>query len=262
MESRRLSLLELLAWDERARFIIPKWQRQFVWGTTGAGDYEIKQLWDDISSNCHRENKHFCGVMLLQPLPDPATKSWEIVDGQQRMTAFFLLFIAIRDECEKRKIDFSELSHVFTTENSDQCRLVLQQGLNSDREVMNALLKRSYVTPAEKDEEQSRIARAYQYFTTQLSTLSDETVLALVLNVLQGVDLLTLTVTPEDNTRRIFETLNNRGRRIDPYDLVSNLIRFIGQQDEELNTHAQQVWYYITQNFEKDDLTTGSVVNK
>lgn len=254
MESRRATLMDLLAWDERARFIIPRWQRQYVWGTTGAGEYEVKQLWEDIRSHCFPGNKHFCGVMLLRLLLEAGVTSWEIVDGQQRMTTFFLLFVAIRDECERRGIDFSEMTHVFTTENSDECRLVLQQGLNNDREVMNALLRRTLAQLDAKIQEESRISSAYRFFITEITKISDEDVPALVLCVLQGVDLLILTVDPGDDTRRIFETLNSRGRRIDPYDLVANLINYIGRQDEELNRKAQQVWYFVTQNFEKDDL--------
>ena len=44
--------------------------------------------------------------MLLHEMPRDGVLSWEIVDGQQRMTTFFLLFIALRDECERRHIDF------------------------------------------------------------------------------------------------------------------------------------------------------------
>ncbi|MGF1679205.1 MAG: DUF262 domain-containing protein [Candidatus Methylacidiphilales bacterium] len=255
MDSRRASLLELLAWDERVRFVIPRWQRQYVWGTTGAGDYEVKQLWDDIRTHCLSGGKHFCGVMLLRRIADTEPIGWEIVDGQQRMTTFFLLFIAIRDECKRREIDFSELSHVFTTDKSHECRLILQQGLNNDREVMNALLQDTFAALPQKTKEESRLAKAYQFFVVELVThVSDQQMLSLVLNILQGIDLLILTVNPDDDTRRIFETLNSRGRRIDPYDLVANLINYIGQEDDEINLRAQQVWYSIQQKFEKDDL--------
>lgn len=254
MNSRRASLLDLLAWDEKARFVIPRWQRQYVWCTTGSGGREVEQLWQDLRANCSTGKKHFCGVMLLHELPETDVLSWEIVDGQQRMTTFFLLFIAIRDVCEKRGIDFSELNSVFTTNNSDECRLVLQEGLNDDRHVMNALLQRSAANLDKKVQDESRIYKAYRHFVTQIDHEIPHGMQEFVLSILQGVDLLILTVDPTDDTRRIFETLNGRGKHIDPDDLVANLINYIGNNNNEMNQRAQQVWYYVTQHLEKDDL--------
>ena len=53
-------------------------------------------MWLDWKNDCANERKHFCGVLLFRQLPD-STTSWEIVDGQQRMTTFFLFFLALRE---------------------------------------------------------------------------------------------------------------------------------------------------------------------
>jgi len=256
VDSRRATLLQLLAWDERAKFIIPRWQREYVWGTSGVGEREVQQIWQDLRSNCRvAGGKHFCGVILLHSLPQEAVTSWEIVDGQQRMTTFFLLFIAIRDECERRRIDFSELNNVFTTQTSADCRLVLSEGLNDDRQVLNALLQRSASTLEKKLQDESRIYASYRFFVTRIADeIVDTGMQDFVLNLLQGVDLLILTVDPTDDVRRIFETLNSRGKQVDPYELVANLISYIGDDNNELNNSAQKVWYHVTQILEKDDL--------
>ncbi len=256
MESRRATLLELLAWDERVRFVIPKWQRQYVWGTAETSGYEVRQLWEDLKANCLTGGTHFCGVMLFRRVADAdsALIEWEIVDGQQRLTTFFLLFIAIRDKCEKDGVDCTELYRVFTTENSSECRLVLKHDLNDDREVLNALLRRAAPALSKKIQDESRVLKAYQLFSNELADISAFDMRDLVLKMVQGVDLLILTADPADDTRRLFETLNGRGRRIDPFDLVANLVNYIGRDNHELNAQAQSVWYFITNNIEKDDL--------
>jgi uncharacterized protein with ParB-like and HNH nuclease domain len=86
--------LEVIAWDTD-RFIIPKWQRHYAWG-----EREVHQMWDDWKNDCARELKHFCGVLLFRPVPGVAT-CWLIVDGQQRITTFFLFFLALRDICRR-----------------------------------------------------------------------------------------------------------------------------------------------------------------
>ena len=90
---------------------------------------------------------------------------------------------------------FSELNNAFTTDKSDDCRLVLLEGLNDDRHVLNALLQRAVTALDQQTKDDSRIYLAYRYFVTRLATdlPDDKDIPAFVLNVLQGVDLLILT---------------------------------------------------------------------
>src|ERR1700748_3650297 len=129
MQVIRKKLIDVIAWDTQARFLIPKWQRHYVWS-----EKEVSQMWEDWVNDCAQQVKHFCGVMLFR---QQAESTWEIVDGQQRMTTFFLFFLALRDICAEEKIDFTELSRVFTLPESTACRLVLQQGLSEDRNILN-----------------------------------------------------------------------------------------------------------------------------
>jgi hypothetical protein len=183
-----------------------------------------------------------------------APSCWEIVDGQQRMTTFFLFFLALRDICVTDRIDFSELSGVFTLPGGSECRLVLQEGMYEDREVMNALLSGTRNEVDKSILQESALDKAYQIFKTKLAELDRREIPPFVLKVLQNLDLVVLTVDEADDTRRIFEALNSRGKQVRPDDLVSNLIKFISEDDEELNTRAGSDWDYISRLLEGDAL--------
>ncbi len=60
MQVIRKTLIDVIAWDTQARFIIPKWQRHYVWSTK-----EVVQMWQDWETDCGNGLKHFCGVMLF-----------------------------------------------------------------------------------------------------------------------------------------------------------------------------------------------------
>jgi hypoxanthine phosphoribosyltransferase len=249
MQVIRKILIDVIAWDTQAKFMIPKWQRHYAWGNK-----EVLQMWSDWEMDCARDLKHFCGVMLFRPLPDAPTPSWEIVDGQQRMTTFFIFFVALRDICREKRIDFSELSGIFTGPGGQECRLVLQEGMNEDREVINALLTETLGRVEKKTLDESALYSAYRIFRTKLGGMVPEDIPLFVIKVLQNLDLVVLTVDESDDTRRIFEALNSRGRQVDPDELVSNLIKFINSDDQELNERARSVWNFVLDQFDHDVL--------
>jgi hypothetical protein len=248
MQVIRKRLIDVVAWDSEARFMIPRWQRHYVWGTK-----EVLQMWVDWEGECARGIKHFCGVMLFRQMPD-SSASWEIVDGQQRMTTFFLFFLALRDICSEERIDFSELGGIFTLPGSKTCRLVLQEGMNEDRDVMNALLGQSLAQIDKDVLEGSDLYSAYRIFRQKLGDMPRENIPNFVVQVLENLDLVVLTVDEGDDTRRIFEALNSRGKHVSPDELVSNLITYIGIESPELNERARSIWSYISNLFDQDDL--------
>jgi hypothetical protein len=248
MQVIRKKLIEVIAWDTETRFLIPKWQRHYAWG-----DNEVLQMWSDWISDCAHDQKHFCGVLLFRQVPD-VSSTWEIVDGQQRMTTFFLFFLALRDICREDRIDFSELSGIFTLPGSAACRLVLQEGMNEDRDVMNALLNQA-LNQIEADVlKESALYDAYRSFRQKLGDMPRAKIPGFVVKVLQNVDLVVLTVDETDDTRRIFESLNSRGKQVSPDELLSNLITYIGAENSELNERAKGIWSYVSGCFDHDDL--------
>lgn len=249
MQVIRKTLIDVIAWDSEARFLIPKWQRHYAWG-----EREVRQMWEDWNNDCARDLKHFCGVLLFRQITDSAVTSWEIVDGQQRITTFFLFFLALRDTCRKENINFSELSGIFTIAGSNECRLELQEGMNEDREVLNALLHETLAGVDAEIVERSRLCDAYRFFNTRLGEMVRAEIPTFTIKVLQNLDLVVLTVDETDDVQRIFAALNTRGKKVDSEELIRNLICIVGGDDADLNQRGLDAWNIITSLFDQDDL--------
>jgi hypoxanthine phosphoribosyltransferase len=126
--------------------------------------------------------------------------------------------------------------------------------MNEDREVINALLTET-LTKVEKDAlDRSALYDAYRTFRQKLADMAPPEIPAFVVKVLQNLDLVVLTVDETDDTRRIFEALNSRGKQVNPDELVSNLITYVSAEDRELNERARSVWDYVSNLFDHDDL--------
>lgn len=88
-------------------FEIPSYQRPYVWGGEGV----LKLLQDIEQAFIAKEHQYYIGTVLSSQLPKKANKdasvSFELIDGQQRMTTLMLIAIAFK----KAKVD-CELSNV------------------------------------------------------------------------------------------------------------------------------------------------------
>lgn len=71
------------------QYRVPTFQRDFAWTSE-----EIETLWDDILSSMGSTSKeYFIGAIVASRTDEP--KKWDIVDGQQRLTALTMIFSAI-----------------------------------------------------------------------------------------------------------------------------------------------------------------------
>lgn len=68
------------------------------------------------------------------------------------------------------------------------------------------------------------------------------------------MEVLLLSVEPDDRPAAIFETLKSRSRRVSPTDLVRNLFNFVRDGDSKAVELARQVWSYVAKLFDEDDL--------
>ena len=72
-------------------YIVPDYQREYVWT-----DKEVQQLMEDINEqiDVSSSREYFIGTVLVSPTREK--NHYEVIDGQQRLTTFFLLLCALR----------------------------------------------------------------------------------------------------------------------------------------------------------------------
>jgi hypothetical protein len=72
-------------------YIVPDYQREYVWT-----DKEVHQLLEDIGEqiDAGTTREYFIGTVLVSPTEQK--NHYEVIDGQQRLTTFFLLLCALK----------------------------------------------------------------------------------------------------------------------------------------------------------------------
>ena len=97
--------------------IVPDYQRNFDWNMG-----HVEDLWEDIHSYIEKyeegiDEQFYVGTIILKSPEENfqvgEEKRFEIVDGQQRLTSFYLLAIALRQK-------FKEFGDEETAKNIDR----------------------------------------------------------------------------------------------------------------------------------------------
>ncbi len=87
MKPGKKSLKNILVAEDEAYYQIPIYQRPYQWGKE-----QCEELLNDLFENYedHGENDYFCGSLVFIQ-SDEGNKTYDIVDGQQRLSTFILL---------------------------------------------------------------------------------------------------------------------------------------------------------------------------
>ncbi len=145
IEGEAHSLGDILATEFKAYYQIPTYQRPYQWT-----EENCEKLLDDLLSSyeCYKESDYFCGSLVLIAISkDSETNAttYDIVDGQQRLSTFILLAKVLATLYDKDK-DLNKTSRDFLekslgdTEGEKRKRLIFNTiGLNAEKDFQNAL---------------------------------------------------------------------------------------------------------------------------
>jgi uncharacterized protein with ParB-like and HNH nuclease domain len=241
MQATKKNLSELLSQD--VRLIAPLFQRPYVWDQ----DENWEPLWYSISEQVQarldgeQPRPYFLGALVTSQLPTPFgdVTSREIIDGQQRMTTFQILFRVARTEFERRGFDFQASQMLKLSKNEVEHESDSQFKVwptNSDRDQFRRVML--------GDNQKSHMQKAAEYFKEELMEyLGDEEseakrrAEAFVQSIKQDLVFVAIDLDGEDDGQLIFETLNSLGTPLLPSDLVKNLL-FREAADQRLDTEG------------------------
>jgi hypothetical protein len=233
---------------------IPRFQRDYSWT-----DEEWEDLWLDLVGTLapSGEPAHYMGYLVLQSNDD---KSFEVIDGQQRLTTISIIVLAILKNIQ-RLIDAGSDSGP-NRQRMDQIRqtyvgyldpvtLVTRSKLTLNRN--NNSYFQNYLVPLGPLPQRGfrasehLLRKAFEWFDKkvgeQMKTAADNHGMRLAQFMEDMSDRLfftVITVTDELNAYKVFETLNARGVRLSATDLLKNYLFSVldrGQPDDhELHT--------------------------
>lgn len=145
IEGKAYQLKDILATEFDAYYQIPTYQRPYQWT-----EENCEKLLDDLFFNYEDdiESDYFCGSLVLIAISkDSGTNAttYDIVDGQQRLSTFILLAKVLATLYDKDK-DLNKTSRDFLekslgdTDEEKRKRLIFDTiGLNAEKDFQNAL---------------------------------------------------------------------------------------------------------------------------
>ena len=92
IEAEKVLFKELF--DTKFWFVVPEYQRSYVWQKDN-----VHELLTDLLTAFEEKpkNDYFLGSLVLKNLSNDSFGEYEVLDGQQRLTTFFILMAVIRD---------------------------------------------------------------------------------------------------------------------------------------------------------------------
>jgi uncharacterized protein with ParB-like and HNH nuclease domain len=235
------------------QYVVPLFQRPYSW--------EKKQwqaLWDDIfelyEGDTDENKQHFMGAvvtMATQSVPEGVSK-YLLIDGQQRLTTFFILMTLIRDLAKDgqhhrlgEEIQETLLVNKFE-EGPDYLKLLPTQG---DRDIFRQQIVEPKTPFANED---SRLTQCYRFFRSLLH--KSETDLARLKKVVTDkLVIVSIVLDPQDNPHLVFESLNAKGQALQQSDLIRNYLLMRTRHDLQEAFHKK--YWLPMQDALEDSLT-------
>lgn len=207
------------------QLVVPLWQRPYSWDRP-----QWRELWEDIQRVARGEvANHFLGSVVVKArpwsgLPREARRFW-IVDGQQRAITLTVMVAAIRDRLARLASTEEERAQVIDDYTGNLLHNTQMAGEYRERLVPQArdggqlgpIVSGNTLRSAE-----SRIDRAYRFFSDRLDNMSSDEVELLIPLLMTKLTAVWVTLQDTDNAHRVFQTLNAGGLPLRQPDLVRN----------------------------------------
>lgn len=281
MKADTVQLVHIFGTDRR--HVVPVFQRPYVWEE----ERNWAPLWADVKSAAEEveaeqaggvvsvdrvARTHFLGAIVLERLPVAPGRivAMNVIDGQQRLTTLQVLLAACWAAAKASAASNAEALFRMLLNNTEQLihaehpyeRYKVWPSLPDRDGFRDVMLAR--LPPRAPDEH--RLVEARRYFDSELHSWMSEApnavarADALVIAIRERLGLVEIQLEEQDDAQIIFETLNDRGTRLQAADLVKNtLFRLAEQQGEDVNALYKEYWQPLEASRWRDEVTTGRI---
>ena len=208
-------------------YIVPDYQREYVWQES-----QIEQMLSDIET-AYTENPdkvYFMGMTVVYG----GGNTLELIDGQQRITTFFIILCAIINIYEKNKITSNVFktriySPVLEDDGTEKDEFCLTLQYSDSTKCLSDIFHG--ITPNDIDMEKHTEAdqRLYEAYVSVLNYLTNnfnefDDLKRFAVYFFKKVQFVQIEAKDISDALKIFETINERGVGLNPMDLLKNMI--------------------------------------
>ena len=207
---------------EGERYIVPMYQRDIAWG-----DKEIKTLLDDIDKSGGDE--YYLGSLVVAKKSDSRNQIYyEIVDGQQRLTALFLVFCTL----ELLRVDGDK------SEFLDRALDILNYECRDKTKKSFAAIINGESQSKKENSVQAAAVLLREYFEAK-----DETDVARFKLKLNNVRIFRVEIPKGTNLNLYYERMNTRSEQLEQADILkARLMREVSRVNNNYSSAYAVIW--------------------
>ncbi len=198
--------------DKEVHYVIPRYQRAYAWE-----DKEIVQLIDDINDST---GDYYIGSLVVAKVKDKV-ETYEVVDGQQRLTTLYLLlhYLVSRRRLER---EVGKTLSFDCRPNSNYTLTHIQDLLSKEKPLADDM-----------DRIEQSILNGLKVIE-QKFTVGDVIDVEAFIKRLKSVILYRIEVPEHTDLNRYFEIMNTRGEQLEQHDILkAQLMRYLSNRREQ-----------------------------
>lgn len=268
--------IEALFSGTSTQYHVPHYQRNYAWK-----EEELEELWRDIRTSFERESQYFMGVVIFHQ-PDEKEKLYYIVDGQQRLTTFSVLFASLRDLLTAYQNDpnqelfqnidkgleaqmaacreaLTPASATLSPHGRDpSAKSYIRLNENDQRVYREKILAVSsgILTPTKISKSDNRLLKCKKFLMNKMkedflkSKDGIQQLSRFTTHLLDNLIFITVTVLDDADAYVLFESLNSKGMKLSAADLIKNRILLRCHGNDDKSRRALKDWEKIISDLE------------
>jgi uncharacterized protein with ParB-like and HNH nuclease domain len=257
--------------QQRSYFRVPPFQRGYKWKKV-----RLEQLIADINQvKEEEEDAHFIGAFIIDTLPtDPNDASiYEVIDGQQRLTTFYLLIAAtvktlLREQHVEQASELA-LNYLFTREGTNGLRASLISSI-PDLGDMKAVIDDLWgaglkdglstytlVNWTNTNPNNGQVLKNYEFLCKHTLAISrnegEEKLTNFITAAQTGLTVVQIVVKDPTSGPKIFDSLNSKQEPMTTGDLVRNEIfsKVAREEPERAQELDERLWQPFYESFKR-----------
>ena len=245
--------IERILGDANSFYTMPIYQRPYAWDKE-----RVEQLWYDISEayNNNQEDSeidknYFLGSIVLVKSADE--KSFDVVDGQQRLTTLTILLCTIRDMFpDDEDINISSL--IISNDRKQRQRLRLSTHINKlidfNETIINGI-NFDVNTKSQEYKKNKYLQTAYYFYNLILNSKKENTenyindFLDFLEYILTQITIIVITCDDTNSAIKLFNVLNDRGMDLSSADIIKAHLLQKENGNEDNQKSIIEVWKQI-----------------
>lgn len=199
------------------QYFIPTYQRRYSWH-----ERQIVELIEDIEL-LEDSDTHLLGsIVCLAGHHKAGLNRLEVVDGQQRLTTVSILLECIRQrfEAEGNSTDSMELNQLLFAKplNGNQVSKIALDSIDAD-EFADLIAQNE-----QRDYKNVDLVNAFKIVRERAGAASVDDLRAFLYRLKNQAIVIRLDVGNAKDAFKLFETINNRGLKLSPTDIIKNFL--------------------------------------